>query len=106
MAFFSDLKTLKIQLEEHSAIDLLRNLHPNLCQQIEELWLDAKYDDSDDQQLEHEVDVTDILSKFVNLTSLELVTTSIDFDAKRLFSICSKLNHLSIRRRRQNNYLL
>lgn len=92
--FLPSLKILKIHLEQHDAIDFLRNLDEKFCKKIEELSLNVH----NDQKLNHANEITSILSKFESLKSLNLSTTSADFDAKCLFSICQKLKDLRIQR--------
>lgn len=67
-------------------------------QRIKELWLDTKHIPEDHEN----VDMTDIFAKFEHLKSLHLITPSVNFDAKHLFSVCKNLNDLRIQRNNNN----
>lgn len=99
LKFFPNLKSLKIRLENHDGIDFLSKLDNSFCKRIEELWLDTKAAYGKDQESEYANAVTNALAKFGNLKSINLITSSADFDAKRLFTACQHLNDLHIRRR-------
>lgn len=81
---FPRLKILKIHLEHHCANEFLRSLDGIFCEQIEELWLNTKSGDED---------MTDVLAKFVNLKSLHLAPTSINYD-RRLSKVCRNLKEI------------
>lgn len=65
-SFFPKLKTIKVELENHTAIDFLRDLSPDFCPQIEELKIKTKMI-NDVEKDEYENGMTRILGKFENL---------------------------------------
>lgn len=67
---FLNLRQIKIRLENHTAIDFLRNLHPDFCNQIEELCLETKTVDEYEKDA-HESEMTQILEKFKNLKLIQ-----------------------------------
>lgn len=69
--FFSRLSKLKIHLENHTAIDFLRNFEPKLCARITELWINTKTVEKS-KQVEYDNEMKQILEKFLNLKSLHL----------------------------------
>lgn len=64
-----NVKIIKLHLDKHNTIDLLRKIDINFCKRIHELWLHTN-DISKHQELEHGSDVISIFAKFENLTSL------------------------------------
>lgn len=62
------MKTLKIQLEQRNAVELLGNLDGNFCKQINELWLNGK-NVGEDPELKHRSDMANIIAKFENLSA-------------------------------------
>lgn len=98
LKLFPNVKILKICLENHDGIDFLRTLDNSFCKRIEELSLNTINALGKDQETEYANEVTNALAKFENVKSFNLITSSADFDAKRLFAICQNLNDLHIRR--------
>ena len=94
---FPDLRILKIHLEHQNAIDFLRNLGADFCDQIEELSIDTNTV-PDDQEQPVENDIGRILAKFKSLTSLHLSPVILaSFDGKYL-SACQNLLEIKILR--------
>lgn len=90
--FFPELTKLKIQLEEHTAIDLFQNLDKNFCKRIEKIELNTK-ELPQNQQL-----FISALKKFENLSTLYLVPSSVNFDVRDLILECRNLKDLRIQR--------
>ena len=95
---FPDLKILKIHLEQNNAIDFLRNLAADFCNQIEELWIDTNAMPEDQgQQLEN--DMNDTLAKFKNMKSLHFNPVFLSsFNMNHLCSECKNLLEIKILR--------
>lgn len=71
-AFFPKLKKIKIQLENHTAIDFLRNLDPDFCARLKELAIQTKMVD-EHEKIKYGNEMTRCLSKFKSLKSLHLI---------------------------------
>lgn len=64
--FFPFLNTLHIHLANHTAIEFLRNLHPDFCLNITELHLITKMVD-EAEEAEYNYEMIQILRKFKRL---------------------------------------
>lgn len=71
----------KINLENHTAIEFLRQLNPKFCAQIKELWIDAKGVEQH-EKADYDNELTNLLNKFTNLKSLHLNKSCVE----RLYS--------------------
>lgn len=96
-AFFPHLSTLDIHLENHTAIDFLRNLNPDFCLKITKLRLNTKMV-NEDEETEYGNEMGQILGKFENLKSLHLIQPCVNLDLRHLFSVCKRLNDFRVQR--------